>query len=723
MGIRRSLGISGVLALLLGTVVISFAQDRPRYSSSQNVGLSGTVPEGTIISMRLDRTLNSRTSRVGDRFTATVTTPVIVDGNTVIPAGSIIEGRITEVTPAKRMSKSGTIALDFDEIVLPNGFRARLVGSLTSDDPEARRRIDDEGQVSGDGKKKAVFVGGGGAIGAVLGGIAGGGKGAVLGGVAGAGAGVAAILLSKGEEAEVPAGTPFGVQLRQSIVINESSSTAGANGDNDPQPAADGRDSDRDPGEARRSARRDRERNAADGPPVDARDRERDPADARPGDPRDREPVDVRPGDSGRGSDSDADSTRRDPPAETNLPLSSPEMIGRAQTALKDLGYYEGQADGQIGPRTATALKAFQREHNLPETGNLDPDTAKALGIVGSGSRDSRSAPPVPGREAGRGSRSTPARETADNRTAAPVGASDAVLANVLSAIANRAADGAIIVVINTQGESAGWRWFGEHAVNGDTLEVYARAVRPSGITTQVITRGRIELNIDEGVQYVRRVVVHTASGDLTVPLRTSAGTVRDSSPPPEGRDTSSGSGGRRSSRGSGDRDSSPSSRDRGYPPSSSDRDSSSPSRERGSSSGSGARGSSTAPSAAAFQRQAEDLLAEYQRMVGIRLTGAGLELDPGAQRGEAEIELLFALDSFANAAQLYGRLVPSLRDQQGLRSAALALAREARRSDRIFSTTTSRTANALTPKWDAIREDILKLMERNSIKSADLDF
>jgi hypothetical protein len=109
--------------------------------------------------------------------------------------------------------------------------------------------------------------------------------------------------------------------------------------------------------------------------------------------------------------------------------------------------------------------------------------------------------------------------------------------------------------------------------------------------------------------------------------------------------------------------------------------------------------------------------------MVGIRLTGTGLELDPGAQRGEAEIELLFALDGFANAAQLYGRLVPSLRDQQALRSAALSIAREARRSDRIFSTTSSRAANALTPKWDAIREDILKLMERNNIKSSDLDF
>ncbi len=657
---RRSLRISAVLALVLGTAVISFAQDRPRYSSSQYADRSWTVPEGTVISMRLDRSLSSRTSRVGDRFTATVTIPVYVDGNAVIPAGSVIEGRITEVTPAKRMSKSGTIGLDFDEIVLPNGFRARLVGNLTSDDPETRDRIDDEGQVSGEGKKRAVFVGGGGAIGAVLGGIAGGGKGAVLGGVAGAGAGVAGILLSKGEEAQVPTATPFGVQLRQSIVISESSSPRGPNSDsapNDPQSAADARGPERDP---------------ADTGPADARRPEREPADARPADTRrpERDQADVRPADTGRRPDSDADSTRRIPSAEPTLPLSSPEMIGRAQTALKDLGYYEGEADGQIGPRTSTALKAFQREHNLPETGNLDPDTARALGIVGSSSGEDRRGVTVPRREPGSVGRTSPPRDTSDSeRTPARAGASEAVLANVLSAIANRNADGAIIVVINTQGDSAGWRWFGEHAVNGDTLEVFARAVRPAGVTTQVLTRGRIELNIDEGVQYVRRIIVHTASGDLNVPLRTSTPAVPAPSPAP------------------------------------------------------GVRGSSPGPAPTSLQRQAEDLLAEYQRMVGIRLTGTSLELDPGAQRGEAEIELLFALDSFANAAQLYGRLVPSLRDQQGLRSAALALAREARRSDRIFSTTSSRAANALTPRWDAIREDILKLMERHSIKSSDLDF
>src|SRR5262249_11872652 len=158
----------------------------------------------------------------GDKFTATVTVPVYLNGRTVIPAGAIVEGRITQVTPAKRMNRSGTIGIDFDDIVFPNGSHVGLVGSLTSSDPSTRKRIDDESRVSGESNNRtAVFVGGGGAIGAVLGGIAGGAKGAVLGGVSGAGAGVASILFSKGEEAQVPSGTPFGVQLKQPLVIRE----------------------------------------------------------------------------------------------------------------------------------------------------------------------------------------------------------------------------------------------------------------------------------------------------------------------------------------------------------------------------------------------------------------------------------------------------------------------------------------------------------------------
>src|SRR5262245_13177625 len=243
---KRSLQLAvvAVIASFIGTLfsTTASAQDtRPRYSSTQSAEQSWTIPPDTVIPLQMSSALTSRTAHVGDKFTATVTVPVYLNGPTVIPAGAIVEGRVTQVTPAKRMNRSGTIGIDFDDIVLPSGNRVGLVGTLTSDDPATRKRIDDESRVSGEtGKHPAVSIGGGGAIGAVLGGIAGGGKGAVVGGVVGAGAGVASILLSKGEEAQVSSGTPFGVQIKQPLLIRDE-----AVGDGTPADAAQDQQADR----------------------------------------------------------------------------------------------------------------------------------------------------------------------------------------------------------------------------------------------------------------------------------------------------------------------------------------------------------------------------------------------------------------------------------------------------------------------------------------------
>lgn len=617
MKLNRSL-VGAASAMLAVAMIVAPAgqtsaqETRPRHNSAQYAEPSWTLPSDTIISVQMNGTLSSRTARVGDKFTATVTVPVYVNGRTVIPAGSIVEGRVTQATPAKRMNRSGTIGIDFDDVLFPNGNRVGLVGSLTSDDPETRRRIDDESRVSGEGNKRpSVFVGGGGAIGAVLGGIAGGGKGAVVGGVLGAGAGVATVLLSKGEEAQVPSGTPFGVQIKQALIIRESFILEGA-------PAADG---------------------SGDQPADRPQDRPERPDAAVP-----------LPGNSDRPAGGRVEPEMR-PDVERSAadapepPLSSPEMVRRAQGALREQGYYEGEADGVMSPRTSGALRAYQREHNLQETGDLDPQTAKRLGIVGASSVERTPERP---------------RETR-TQSSAP---SDSVMANVLSASANRTQEGAISVVINTQANTGGWRWFGEQVVNGDTLEVYAKAVRPTGMVTQALTRGRIELTVRDGVEYVRRVVVHSAGGDQVIALGGRADAAVEPSAPT----------------------------------------------------------GNTVSSATSLQRKAEELLSEYQRVYGVRMTGTGVEVDNAAQYRESEIELLFAIDGFANATQLYARLANSLRDRQSLRGATLAMARQARRTDRVISTTTSRSADSLATRWDSVRQDVLRLMQTYNISSSEVE-
>ena len=180
-----------------------------------------TVSRGQTLRVRMNSTLSSKTARVGDTFTVTVTEPVYAEtGTLVIPVGSTLTGRIDSAQAAQKGGKPGTIDASFFRLRTPNGTSRAINGSLTdlySDDAKS----DPEGRASGDKMKnrKIIFIGGGGAGGAVLGAAIGGGKGALIGGILGAGAGLLGERLMTGEEAEVRSGSEFGVLLNQAITL------------------------------------------------------------------------------------------------------------------------------------------------------------------------------------------------------------------------------------------------------------------------------------------------------------------------------------------------------------------------------------------------------------------------------------------------------------------------------------------------------------------------
>ncbi len=179
------------------------------------------VEDGQRFRVRMNETISSKTARVGDRFTTTVTEPVYSEtGVIVIPTGSTVTGRVDSVRTAKKGGDPGSIDVSFVEVRLPNGTRRAINGSLT-DLNTKQAKSDAEGSASGDDRKndKLIFVGGGAAGGAILGGAIGGGKGALIGGILGGLGGLAGERFTKGEEAEVRSGTEFGIYLNQSISL------------------------------------------------------------------------------------------------------------------------------------------------------------------------------------------------------------------------------------------------------------------------------------------------------------------------------------------------------------------------------------------------------------------------------------------------------------------------------------------------------------------------
>ncbi|HEX8745964.1 MAG TPA: hypothetical protein VF717_02130 [Pyrinomonadaceae bacterium] len=181
------------------------------------------VAAGQVIQVRMNEQISSETARIGDRFTTTVMVPIYARGVEVVPAGSTITGRVTNVKRAQRRSKAGWIQVAFVSLQLPNGMTRAINGSLTALENETAS-FDEEGQVTGRGstKRNVVFIGGGAATGALIGAIAGGGTGAGIGAGIGAGLGVAGAYLSKGKEAVVKPGTEFGVILNQSVSLPAS---------------------------------------------------------------------------------------------------------------------------------------------------------------------------------------------------------------------------------------------------------------------------------------------------------------------------------------------------------------------------------------------------------------------------------------------------------------------------------------------------------------------
>ncbi|HEX2331193.1 MAG TPA: BON domain-containing protein [Candidatus Angelobacter sp.] len=165
-----------------------------------------TVPSGTQINIRLNDTLDSEKSQVGDTFHGSISQPVVIDGKTVIPTSADVEGRVVEVKSAGRFAGQSDLVIELTRLMM-NGKSYSLQTDRWSKQGSAR------------GKATAAKVGGGAAVGAILGGIFGGGKGAAIGAAAGAGAGTGVSAATKGQQILLKPETMLSFQLQNSVSV------------------------------------------------------------------------------------------------------------------------------------------------------------------------------------------------------------------------------------------------------------------------------------------------------------------------------------------------------------------------------------------------------------------------------------------------------------------------------------------------------------------------
>ena len=186
------------------------------------------VPAGTALMVRLATTLATFSNRVGDPFQGKVSQPVIVNGATLIPAGSTVEGRVTKVSEPRRISGRPSIGILPEAVILPTGERYFLDATLTDTNIRGTD-VNQEGQFKGQShdRRDTLEVGGGTAGGMLIGGLIGGGPGILIGGAIGAGSATAHWLATH-HSATLPAGTELTLELNRPLTMAATPPSGGS---------------------------------------------------------------------------------------------------------------------------------------------------------------------------------------------------------------------------------------------------------------------------------------------------------------------------------------------------------------------------------------------------------------------------------------------------------------------------------------------------------------
>ena len=181
-----------------------------------------TVPSGTHVAVILENGISTASAKPGDSVYFRTSFPITINNKVVIPVGSYLRGEVAEAKRAGRVKGKGELRLRLNTLILPNGYTVDLNAEPHSTDGESGTRTDSEGKITGPGGKgkDAQTIATTTAAGAGIGAIADGGKGAGIGAGIGGVAGLAAVLLSRGPEAQLPRGSSMDLILERDLELD-----------------------------------------------------------------------------------------------------------------------------------------------------------------------------------------------------------------------------------------------------------------------------------------------------------------------------------------------------------------------------------------------------------------------------------------------------------------------------------------------------------------------
>jgi hypothetical protein len=171
-----------------------------------------TIPAGTVLSVRINEFLSSDQNQVGDRVTATLQQPVVVNGYVVARRGQMLVGQVEAAQKAGRIKGTSQLGIELTDLTVADGQSRPILTELWKGSGGTSHGAD------------AATNGGTTALGAAIGSIADWGRGAAIGAGAGAAAGIGAVLLTRGRPTVIPPETWLTFRLKEAVTVDTTQS-------------------------------------------------------------------------------------------------------------------------------------------------------------------------------------------------------------------------------------------------------------------------------------------------------------------------------------------------------------------------------------------------------------------------------------------------------------------------------------------------------------------
>jgi hypothetical protein len=182
------------------------------------------IPQGSHVLLRMINSISTRTAGEGDYVYMRTATPVIANGQIVVPEGSYVQGVVTHSKRSGRVQGRAELSIRIESLTLPSGKVVKIAPHLSSVDSDGtEQKVDKEGGVQQGGSKgaDAAKIATTAGAGAAIGGLADRSwKGAGIGGGAGGAVGIATVLLSRGREVELHQGATVDVTFERAVPVD-----------------------------------------------------------------------------------------------------------------------------------------------------------------------------------------------------------------------------------------------------------------------------------------------------------------------------------------------------------------------------------------------------------------------------------------------------------------------------------------------------------------------